>query len=273
MSREQSLQALSGAASLAQDALGAGQSVAQLQTPVVTAVRVAVHRDRALVKDRVLEEVAADPAECVYSWSVNDKDRGRVTIEGPSIKLAMVLVREYGNCTVYPSVASETDTHWNILGTFVDFETGFSFQREYRQRKPTQGRGRMDLDRTADINYQIGQSKAIRNVIVNALPASLLKAALTRAKEGEKAELNKDTANLPTQRAKVVDAFRKYGVDQPQLETRIGKKLSSWQADEIVSFRNILFAIRDKDTTVDVEFGAGGVPDDAPLDVDDIVGG
>lgn len=273
MSKEQNLQALSGAATLAQQQLDAGRSVAQIQTPVVTAVRVAVPRDRKQTLARIQEEVVADPKECLYSWSVKNKDGSRSIIEGPTIKLANTLVREYGNCTAYPQMIDETPTHWIFVGTFVDFETGYSTQREFRQRKPREGKGKFNLDRTIDIEFQIGQSKAMRNIVVNAIPASILKAAIKTAKDGEKAEIDQDKANIATKRIEVVKYFSKLGVEKEQLEKRAQKPVDQWDAEQILDFRHLIMAIRGGETAIDVEFPKEDQVDtDTPIDVDDLVG-
>jgi hypothetical protein len=58
---------------------------------------------------------------------------------------------------------------WVFYARFTDIETGFSMERAYRQRKSQSSIKSRDADRQLDIAYQIGQSKAIRNCVVNSL--------------------------------------------------------------------------------------------------------
>lgn len=145
-----------------------GSLTTGMQGDVITAQRCAVPRNmtRILVNLKALASAAGK--EYVYGWEVNDRKNNRkVWIEGPTIKLANDLAREYGNCQVDCRVMDE-GRHWIFYARFVDLETGFSMVRAYQQRKG-QDTGMKDDQRAMDLIFGIGQSKAIRNVVVNAL--------------------------------------------------------------------------------------------------------
>jgi len=145
-----------------------GDTTIQTFDSVITAQRVAVLRDDNRVMQKIKSLCAMNSQRYLYSWQVSDRaNKRQTTIEGPTIKMANDLARTYGNCVVDTRV-EETPSHWIIYARFTDLETGFSITRPFQQRK-TQNSGMRDADRQADIIFQIGVSKAIRNVVVNAL--------------------------------------------------------------------------------------------------------
>lgn len=153
--------------------------VQRVQTKYTTAMAVQAPRELTAVEGRSLQEAALLGSDAFYGWGAG-KDR----IEGPSKELAMALVRCYGNCAVDLGEVQETRDAWIFTATFVDLETGFTLARQFRQSKAWQVFGKFDDARKDDIRFQIGQSKAVRNVILNALPGWLVRRALDRAKGG-----------------------------------------------------------------------------------------
>lgn len=114
-----------------------------------------------------------------YGWGAN-KDR----IEGPSVKLAMAMARCWGNCGIDMLPMQETADAWVFTASYSDHETGFSFTRQFRQAKKWEVFGRHNEERKDDMRFQIGQSKAVRNIILNALPQWLVDRCLDAAKGG-----------------------------------------------------------------------------------------
>lgn len=230
------------------------------QTEYQTALAVVRPRDLKDVEARVLSEAARMGTDFVYSWRVSTKDKkldegdGKTTIEGMSIDGAMVLARNWGNCAVPIRLEQESDTHFVLRADFIDLETGFSFPRLYRQRK-NQGRGgNMDADRAEDIAFQIGQSKAQRNVIDKALPEWLI----DRATMAAKSAALKKYGNVEEWRPKVIAAFKtKYGVEESRLVARMRKPVDQWTPVEILKLDMIFRALKDSETTVGEEFAVG----------------
>jgi hypothetical protein len=134
----------------------------------ITAQRVAVARDITRIMARMQQLAAVGGEAWVYRWQVNNRATGsKDTIEGGTIKLANDLAREWGNCQVDIRVVDE-GAHWMFYGRFVDLETGYALTRPYQQRK-SQNTGMKDQQRALDMVMQIGASKCIRNVVLNAL--------------------------------------------------------------------------------------------------------
>src|SRR5579885_3083803 len=135
------------------------------------AQRVAVQRDESEILRKIKVLAAAAGEDWYYRFPVNKKNEDgtfqKDWVEGPSIKCANNVSRLYGNCDIDVR-EFDVGTHWVYYARFIDLETGYSLTRPFRQRK-SQKAMRTDAGRQEDIAYQIGASKAIRNVICNAL--------------------------------------------------------------------------------------------------------
>lgn len=146
----------------------AGVTAIQQTNRETTARRIAVPRDPGKIFAQINAFAGQFGDQYVYSWQVKNRRENRMdTIEGGTIKLANMLLRAYGNAQADCDI-SETRTHYIFKAWFIDFESGMSMSRLFQQRK-SQNAGMADADRQADIIFQIGQSKAIRNVILNSL--------------------------------------------------------------------------------------------------------
>lgn len=188
-----------------------------------------------------LQVLAANFGESyTYSWEVQKKSGGKELIEGGTIKLANDLAREYGNCCIdvreidYP-------THWVFYARFIDLETGFTSTRAFRQRKTQSSGGRMDADRMLDIAYQIGQSKAIRNVVLNAL-ANYSELMQDEAKNGL---INKIKNNRDNIEKKITSVMTKYEIPVENVERQIGRPRKNWTVPDVAKVYQLMLGIWD----------------------------
>jgi hypothetical protein len=132
---------------------------------------------------------------------------------------------------------------------FTDLETGFSMERAYRQRK-SQGSLRGDADRQLDIAYQIGQSKAIRNVIVNSLQI-WADYAFEQAQGSLVQKIGKD---LEAWRQRTLEALARIPVEVHRVERVIGRTYKDWLATDIARIVAMGKAVSDGMATVDETF-------------------
>lgn len=207
-----------------------GQSMIVAGPREITAKKVAVARDMRRILNELRVYCNSFGDTYVYSWEVNDRrNNRRVTIEGGTIKLANDLVQLYGNCSVDLDV-QETKTHWIFKAFFIDYERGTCVSRLFQQRKG-QDTGMKDADRQSDMVFQIGQSKAIRNVVLNAL-ASLANRAVEDSKAGL---IERFQAEEGRQRAlNFVEKVRAhYNVDITRMEAVAGRKAKDWTARDL----------------------------------------
>ncbi len=165
-----------------------GHTMQQIKGSYSTAVSVQVHRETRMaeIERMLLSEARLAGEGFYYGWGAG-KDR----VEGPSQELTFALARCWGNCAVESGQIQDLPDCWIMPSTFVDLETGFTLTRVFRQSKRWTVYGKFDDERKDDIRFQIGQSKAARNVILKALPEWLVKRAIATAKQGVREKLEK----------------------------------------------------------------------------------
>ena len=239
--------------------LDGGRSLQQVKTSYTTAV--AVQKPRALpeVEKRLMIEADQAGEDFYYGWGAG-KDR----VEGASIGLAMAAVRNFGNCAVELAPVQETGTAWIFTASFVDLETGFTLQRQFRQSKSWTVYGKFDEARKEDIRFQIGQSKAIRNVVLNAIPKWLTSRAMDKAKGGvrEKIEkqIAKEAANFDGDhdagRWSVIDKamvrLNECGVDEDRVLAKFGRNVvKALTVEDLVCILGDVHALKNGLDTLD----------------------
>ena len=232
----------------------------QVRTGYTTAVAVQKPRDLRALTKRVEQEAELCGEDFFYSWTVKSKDGPKI-VEGVSIEGAMILVRNFGNAAAESRVAEEGPMHWLLDAAFIDLETGFTLSRQFRQRKSESHQRKQsdDGDRQLDIAFQIGQSKAQRNVIVRAMPEWLVRRAMQKAKE---AADNEYAENLPRYIDNCQAVFAKLGVTVAMIETKLGdekgpKPVAAWTVSDLRVLQGIARGIASRETNVAQEFGVG----------------
>lgn len=233
--------------------LAGGAGMMQTRTQYQTAIRVVAPRDLDKLRTAVIREATYSRDSFFYAWSQNDKSKGpngKSMIEGVSIDGAMILVRNWGNAACEPDLVDETPAYWLLRATFIDLETGFTSARLFRQRK-NQKVGRHDDDRALDIQFQIGQSKAIRNAVVRCVPAWLVDEAMDAARAGA-ADRYKNVAESAERAIKAYDGQHK--ITQEQLERKLGKKRADWIPSDLVLLNAIFRALKEGMTSLGQEF-------------------
>lgn len=213
------------------------------------AIAVAVHRDVHRVLNTVKALASAAGEDWYYRFPVRDKRRGTTSfIEGPSIKLANDLARTYGNCEVDTRVM-DLGKEWLIYARFTDLETGFSLTRPFQQSKNASRLGGDDDARRLDIALQIGVSKAIRNVVVNALQ-TFADEAFEAAKSSLVERIGRD---LQSYRERTIGRLGDK-VDLRRVEHVIGRAAKDWLAPDIARVIAMMKAVSDGMATLDETF-------------------
>lgn len=255
------------------DVIESGKTLQQVQTQYTTAVKVQEPRQLKKIIASCIEEAAYLGEDCFYGWG-SGKDR----IEGPTIRCAMIAVRLWGNTAIDMDPIQETRDSYIMAASFVDLETGFTLKRQFRQSKKWNVSGKMDEFRKEDVRFQIGQSKAQRNVILNALPSWLIDKMIEKAKEGvrEKLEVIIKNKGIEHARKLCVDALSKYSVKVEDIERKYEKKYPAWDIETLITLSGDIAALTkgqesasvlfppDGEKT-DVETGEITKPDDKPF--------
>ncbi len=218
-----------------------GQTLQQVKTNYTTAISVQKPREIAAVCRSLLEEAKLGGEAFYYGWGA-----GKNRIEGASVDLATAAARCFGNCAVDVLPIQETESAWVITAVFIDLETGCTSSRQFRQSKKATIHGKHDAERKDDMRFQIGQSKAIRNVILNALPKWLTNQAMDVAKQGvrEKIESYVKSKGLPAAVDLVIGGLAKHGVTESHVFDKCEvPKREALTVDHIVVLRGDLSAL------------------------------
>jgi hypothetical protein len=228
-----------------------GTVAKRVQTGYTTAITVQQPRSLARTTKGVLDEAAIAGSDFYYRWEIKNKKTGKTSVvQGGSIELAMAIARHFGNCAV-PTEVEETPTHYIFKAVFVDLETGFNFERLFRQRK-SQSLGNYDADRQDDIVFQIGQSKAQRNAILKAVPSWLIDKAVEVARKAEIDNIKAEDITIA--RANTLSFFEKYGVTPDRIEVVIGRDSDHWTVEDIANLRGSAKALKEGRITAEELF-------------------
>jgi hypothetical protein len=221
---------------MAQTALGNSAIKVLMSTPILKP------RNTAMLRTRLSALCAENADKYIYSWVVKDKKRGRETlVEGLSIKGAMDLVRVYGNCFVGPLDIEDRGDNWLFTAILFDRETGSITMRSHLQRK-SQNLGMRDAARAQEMIFNSGQSKAVRNVIVNhfGADAAFMVETCRRGGLAQWVQNNPDKADLFID--ETTDA---HAIEMNRIEASVGKKRAQWTHREIARIMMELRAIDD----------------------------
>jgi hypothetical protein len=229
-------------------ALGAGAGVR-----VVGAQKLAVMREESKVLAKLKMLAAAAGDDWYYRWPVKNRRTGKTDyVEGPSIKLANELARVFGNCENETRVMDLGDS-WLIYARFTDYETGYSLTRPFQQRKGQKVFGDKamseDAARALDSSFQIGVSKAIRNVVVNALQ-TFADFALDEAKSALVDKIGKDLLRWRDRTIERVSAK----VDVKRVEAVIGRPAGEWLAPDVARVIAMTKAVQEGMADMDETF-------------------
>jgi hypothetical protein len=219
----------------------------QTKNRYVTAMQVIKPRNLNRVISKCVEEASIAGEEFLYSWK-----QGGSIIEGLTIGAALSIVRNFGNSFVDVEI-EERETAYIFTAYFCDLETGFNLSRSFRQNKASpktkQGKDIYEGEKGIDIIFQIGQSKAIRNVILNAVPRWLATKVLDEAKNNAMATIN----NMGEVKARdlILKKITNLKVDLSRIEAIYGKA-KSWDKIKLVQLSSALRSLEngyeDEDT-------------------------
>ena len=225
----------------------------QVRTQYSTAVHVIKPRNLQEVLRKCLEEAAIAGEDFYYSWK-----QGGEIIEGLTIGCATAMVRNFGNCAVDCRV-EDFGSAYLYYAAFIDLETGFNLVRPFRQSKEgpkkKDGTETYKGDRGKDIVFQIGVSKATRNVALNAVPKWLSEKVFDKAKEN----VTKKIADMGIEKARIMVSKKAaaIGIPLPRIEMIYGKE-ASWDIEGIVQISSALRAVEDGIESVDSLFPIKG---------------
>ena len=212
----------------------------QTKSPYSTAVAVIKPRNVNLVIEKCKNEAALGGESFYYSWS-----QGGSIIEGLTVGAALMMIRNWGNCAVDVRV-QELPNSYVFYGAFIDLETGFNLVRPFKMSKQSpknkQGRDIYSGERGKDIIFQIGASKATRNVTLNAIPKYIADEVIAIAKKNVVKQVEK--MGVPAATEKILKKADALKIPFDRVEANYGKK-ESWNINKIVAVMGALRSVED----------------------------
>ena len=226
-----------------------GKALVKAGTEYATAIFVQKPRNIDAIVEAVKRECQFAGEKFYYGWKFERGKSAGKTVEGGSIGLATSLARLWGNVAI-PVIVEETLDRWMFTPTFIDLETGFNIQRVFRFDRAAELPGEYDVVRKEDMKFQIAQSKAIRNVILNGgIPRWLVDSAVKWAKQAVISNINKEGLAKATEQA--LKFFEKYGIKEKDLIGYLGQPKANWTAEQIAYLRGIAQRLKDEEITVE----------------------
>lgn len=181
-----------------------------------------------------------------YSYPRNGE-----TISGPTIRFAEELARCWGNLDYGIKELSQDNGKSELQAYCWDLETNtISVQNFTNPHKRELKRGAtQDLTSLRDI-YEINANMASRRLrarILAILPSDLVDEAIEQCK---KTLAGDSSVPLIDRARKMVVAFEKIGVTLEMLEKRLGRKVETLNAEDLVDYTGIYNSLREKSSKI-----------------------
>lgn len=207
-------------------------------------------RDEMLARQKVL---AACSRPELARVAIYRYPRGGQQIEGPSIRLAEVLVRAWGNChygfrelAVYPGESEMESYCWDLES---NNRATVSFRVQHTRYKKGEGGQKgtnTALDDPRDIyeNNANNASRRLRRCILESIDGDLVNDAVQACRQTIAAGVS-DKGSLEAKTKELVDRFAKRGIKIAHLNKFLGHSLDAILPDEYVALAGVFIAVRD----------------------------
>lgn len=193
--------------------------------------------------------------------------RGGTKVEGPSIRLAEVIARAWGNNEFGIRELDQADGVSTVEAFAWDKETNTTCRRIFQAKhwRDTKSGG-----------YAVTGQRDVYELVAN-LGARRMRACILEMVDPDIVELAEKTCEETLRKSAgkrplgerigaMVDAFRGIGVDQQHIEDRLGHRIEATTENELITLGKVYTAIRDQMTSVEQQFPPGGK---APADATD----
>lgn len=171
--------------------------------------------------------------------------RGKETVEGPTIRFAEELARCWGNVDYGIKELSQMEGRSEMQAYAWDLETNTMSAQTFTNPHKREVKGTMQsLTSLRDI-YEVNANNAARRLrarILAILPNYLVEDAIAECK---RTLLGKTDEPLIDRVRKMIVAFEKFGVTQEMIEIRLGRKVNTMNADDLVDYTGIYNSLKD----------------------------
>ena len=171
--------------------------------------------------------------------------RGKETVEGPTIRFAEELASCWGNVDYGIKELSQMEGRSEMEAFAWDLETNTISSQTFTNPHKREVKGVMQsLTSLRDI-YEVNANNAARRLrarILAILPNYLVEDAIAECK---RTLLGKTDEPLIDRVRKMIVAFEKFGVTQEMIEIRLGRKVNTMNADDLVDYTGIYNSLKD----------------------------
>lgn len=185
---------------------------------------------------------------CFYSLP-----RGGKPIEGPSARLAEIVLSAWGNVRADAKVVGVDDKEITAEAMTWDLEKNVAIRVQVK-RRITDKYGKKYKDDMITVTGNAACSIALRNSVFKVIPMVYTKAIY---QEARRVAIG-DVQTLAAKRAAMVQHFQKMGVTDKQIFAVVGKEnIEEVGLDELAALKGLATAIKDGDISVDDAFNPG----------------
>ena len=184
-------------------------------------------------------------AQCVYAVK-----RGADTIQGPSARLAEIVVNTWGNCRAGARVVAENANFVTAQGVFYDLQKNVGITFEV-QRRITNRKGERFNDDMIGVTGNAASSIALRNAVFKGVPKAYWASVYERARQ----VIVGDFRTMSERVNEMAKALAMYGITAPVICAKLGRNgLIEITADDLITLVGIRNAIADGETTPERAF-------------------
>jgi hypothetical protein len=220
-------------------AVQASREVAEVQAAMIIARQ--FPRDHMYATEKIVN-ACMRPAlaeKALYTYS-----RGGQEVSGPSIRLAETMAQYWGNIQFGVRELEQSDGVSTVEAFAWDIETNvrevkiFHVAHERHTKK-----GVTKLTDPRDIYELVANqgSRRLRSCILGIIPGDVQESAIEQCEQTLKASA--DTS--PKAQEALLAKFAEFGIQKPQIEKRIQRRIDSIQPAQVVDLRKIYCSLRD----------------------------
>jgi len=185
--------------------------------------------------------------ECIYALPRDGK-----TIEGPSARLAEIVVSAWGNCRAGARVVEEGREFITAQGVFHDLERNSAITYEVKRRITNKRGDRFSADMIA-VTGNAACSIALRNAVFKGVPKAFWSSIYDEARK----VIAGDSMTLANRRASALTHLQKVGASQAMvLELLQVKGVEDISLEHLATLRGIANAIKEGEITVEEAFAS-----------------